>query len=286
MGSDLHFLVVDGYSKEGRAGLEAGGATTAGMLYRQMLEHHSPGCTVDILYPADPGVSLPAGTALESYDGLAWTGSSLTVWKETDPDVLPQLELAKEAFRQQVPSFGSCWAAQIGIVAAGGRCVAHPFGREMGIARKIELTSEGRAHPLYMGKTTVFDAFISHDDEITHLPPGALCLASNSYTRVQAVSITHQGGVMWAIQYHPEYDLHQLARLMHCRTEKLITLGFFQDQPDAARYIQRLESLHQSPDRKDLAWQLGVDADVMNPDVRQIEVRNWIDHLVIPNRKK
>ena len=136
-----------------------------------------------------------------------------------------------------------------------------------------------------MGKTTVFDAFISHDDEITHLPPGALCLASNSYTRVQAVSITHQGGVMWAIQYHPEYDLHQLARLMHCRTEKLIGLGFFQDQQDAARYIQRLESLHQSPGRKDLAWQLGIDADVMNPDVRQIEVRNWIDHLVIPGRK-
>ena len=163
MGSDLHFLVVDGYSKEGRAGLEAGGATTAGVLYRQMLEHHSPGCTVDILYPTDPGVSLPAGTALESYDGLAWTGSSLTVWKDADPDVLPQIELAKEAFRQQVPSFGSCWAAQIGIVAAGGRCVAHPFGREMGIARKIELTVEGRAHPLYTGKSTVFDAFISHD---------------------------------------------------------------------------------------------------------------------------
>ena len=208
----------------------------------------------------------------------------LTVWKEADSNVLPQLELAKEAFRQQVPSFGSCWAAQIGIVAAGGRCVAHPFGREMGIARKIELTAEGRAHPLYIGKTTVFDAFISHDDEITHLPPGALCLASNRYTRVQAVSITHQGGVMWAIQYHPEYDLHELARLMHCRTEKLIELGFFQNQPDAVRYIQRLESLHQSPDRKDLAWQLGIDADVMNPDARQIEVRNWIDHLVIPNR--
>jgi GMP synthase (glutamine-hydrolysing) len=90
---------------------------------------------------------------------------------------------------------------------------------------------------------------------------------------------------MWAIQYHPEYDLHELARLMHCRSGKLIELGFFQDQADAARYIQRLESLHQAPDRKDLAWQLGIDADVMNPDVRQIEVRNWIDHLVIPNRK-
>ena len=285
MASDLHFLVVDGYNKEGRTELTAGGASTAGALYRQMLQRHSPGCTVDILYPSDPGVSLPVGTAVESYDGLAWTGSSLTVWKEADPDVLPQLELAKEAFRRQVPSFGSCWAAQIGIVAAGGRCVAHPFGREMGIARKIELTVDGRAHPLYTGKKSVFDAFISHDDEITHLPPGALCLASNSYTRVQAVSITHQGGVMWAVQYHPEYDLHELARLMHCRTEKLIELGFFRSLSDAANYIQRLELLHQSPERKDLAWQLGIDLDVINPDVREIEVRNWIRHLVIPNRK-
>ena len=148
MASDLHFLVVDGYNKEGREELTAGGASTAGALYRQMLQRHSPGCTVDILYPSDPGVSLPVGTAVESYDGLAWTGSSLTVWKEADPDVLPQLELAKEAFRRQVPSLGSCWAAQIGVVAAGGRCGAHPFGREMGIARKIELTIEGRAHPL------------------------------------------------------------------------------------------------------------------------------------------
>ncbi len=36
--------------------------------------------------------------------------------------------------------------------------------------------------------------------------------------------------------------------------------------------------------RKDLAWQLGADADVMNPDVRKIEIHSWMDHLVIPNR--
>ena len=127
MASDLHFLVVDGYNKEGRAGLTAGGATTAGVLYRQMLQRHSPGCTVDILYPSDPGVSIPVGTEVESYDGLAWTGSSLTVWRDADPDVLPQLELAKEAFRRQVPSFGSCWAAQIGVVAAGGAVLRTPL---------------------------------------------------------------------------------------------------------------------------------------------------------------
>ena len=225
MSTEPHFLVVDGYSREGREDLAAGGATTAGELYRKMLESVSPGCTVDVIYPADPGVSLPVGTALEQYDGLAWTGSSLTVWKADDPNVIPQIELMKSAYRHRVPSFGSCWAVQIGAVAAGGRCVAHPYGREMGIARKIFLTAEGQGHPLYHGKPAVFDAFISHDDEVTHLPPGAVCLASNAYTRVQAVAITHQGGVLWAVQYHPEYDLHELARLMHCRTQKLIGLS-------------------------------------------------------------
>jgi len=281
MSSNPTFLVIDGYSREGREGLEAGGATTAGQLYRKMLQHCSPGCHVDIVYPADPGVSLPCGAALGSYDGLAWTGSSLTIWKE-DPAVTPQIELMKAAYDEKVPSFGSCWAAQIGVVAAGGRCVAHPDGREMGFARKISLTDAGRAHPLYAGKPSVFDAFISHDDEVTHLPPGAVCLAANNYTSVQAVAITHKGGTMWAVQYHPEYDLHEMARLMYCRTEKLISLGFFKDYEDAQAYIDKLEALHENPERKDLSWQLGVDADVMNEDVRHVEVRNWIEQLVIP----
>ncbi len=286
MSTEPHFLVVDGYSRAGREDLEAGGATTAGLLYREMLFRLSPGCTVDVIYPADPGVRLPDGAGLESYDGLAWTGSSLTVWKENDPDVIPQIELMKAAYRYQVPSFGSCWAAQIGAVAAGGRCVAHPYGREMGIARKVSLTPEGRGHPMYQGKPTVFDAFISHDDEVTHLPAGGLCLASNTYTRVQALSIIHQGGVIWAVQYHPEYDLHELARLIHCRTQKLVGLSFFVDEADAANYVARLEALHQDPTRKDLAWQLGIDSDLMNADVRTLEVRNWIEQLVLPGMRR
>jgi GMP synthase (glutamine-hydrolysing) len=284
--ADPHFLVIDGYTKAGRDDLEAGGATTAGVLYRAMLERWAPGCTVDILHPTDPGSTLPTGADLGSYDGLAWTGSSLTIWKSDDPNVAPQLELMKAAFEASIPSFGSCWAAQIGVVAAGGRCVAHPWGREMGIARKIRLTDVGRGHPMYVGKPTVFDAFISHDDEVTHLPPGAECLASNAYTRLQAVSVHHRGGLLWAVQYHPEYDLHELARLTHCRTDKLVGLGFFQGPADARVYIDDLEALHADPSRKDLAWRLGIDADVMSPDVRQIEVRNWIEQLVRPAMRR
>ena len=175
---------------------------------------------------------------------------------------------------------------QIAVVAAGGQVQANPNGREMGIARKIELTPEGRAHPMYEGKSNVFNAFTSHDDEITHLPPGAVVLSRNPWTKVQSVSVTHQGGTFWGLQYHPEYDLHELARLAFCRIPKLIRHGFFRNEAAALSYIDDLEALHEDPSRKDIAWKLGIDADVMNEDVRLCEVRNWVNRLVLPKMKR
>ena len=281
----LRLLVIDGYRRDGRESLVAAGATTAGKLYERMLLDCHADASVDIVHPADPGSALPRGAALADYDGIAWTGSSLTVYKNEDPAVRPQVEFARAAFEAGIPSFGSCWAAQIAVVAAGGRCAANPRGREMGIARKIVLTDDGRGHPLFFGKPRVFDAFISHEDEITHLPSGALNLAGNAYSTVQAVSVTHRGGVFWAVQYHPEYDLHELARLTFARVDRLVGMGFFADSDAAHDYVNKLEALHQDPSRRDLAWLLGVDDDVMNADVRRVEVRNWIEHLVLPRKR-
>ena len=275
------FLVIDGYNKEARAELAAGGAGQGANLYAAMLKKCLPEAESDIVYPADPGTSLPRGAALDQYAGIAWTGCSLTIYDD-DPRVGPQIELARAAYESKVPSFGSCWAAQMAVVAAGGIVRANPRGREMGLARKIALTPEGRGHPLYVGKATVFDAFISHVDEITHLPPGGVLLASNAFTHVQAVSVVHKGGTFWGLQYHPEYDLHELARLTWCRIDKLVSLGFFADRAAGESYVNLLETLHQDPSRKDIAWLLGIDDDVMNDDVRLVEVRNWIDRLVLP----
>jgi GMP synthase (glutamine-hydrolysing) len=283
MGKGPKFLVLDGYSKAGREDLRAGGASTAGELYERMLKKCTPGgeAHVDIVYPADPDASLSKGASIAQYDGIAWTGSSLTVF-EPGPTVTPQIEFAREAFEAKVPSFGSCWAAQIAVVAAGGSCARNPKGREMFLARKIGLTSNGRSHPLYRGKKGVFDAWISHDDEITHLPSGAQILASNDFTHVQSVSVTYKGGDFWGLQYHPEYDVHEMARLIYCRREKLSKLGFFKDVDAGDNFVNDLEALHQDPTRKDIAWRIGIDDDVMNDDIRLMEVRNWIELLVLP----
>jgi GMP synthase (glutamine-hydrolysing) len=275
------FLIIDGYKKAARDELAAAGATMAGDQYSAMLKQACPGAECDILFPCDPGAAIPAGGDLAGYDGIAWTGCSLTVFEDT-PEVGSQISLARTAFEAGVPGFGSCWAAQIAVVAAGGVCRPNPNGREMGIARKIELTPEGRGHPMYEGKASVFDAFISHVDEITHVPPGSVVLSGNAFTRVQSVSVVHGPGVFWGLQYHPEYDLREMARLTWCRIDKLKQLGFFKDRQAGEDYVTLLETLYQDPSRQDLAWMLGVDDDVMNEGVRRLEVRNWVERLVIP----
>ncbi len=281
MSREPRFLVVDGYAKAGRAELAAGGASMAGELYAAMLRGFVPKAEVDTVFPSDAGATLPSGAALDQYDGIGWTGCSLTVFDD-DERVKRQIEFCRAAFDAGVPSFGSCWALQIAVVAAGGVCRANPRGREMGIARKVYLTPEGRAHPMYAGKPTVFDAFISHVDEVTHLPSGAVLLASNQFTHIQAACVTLGTGIFWGLQYHPEYDLHEMARLIYCRRAKLTDLGFFRDEDRALAYVDQLEVLHQDPSRYDIAWALGLDDDVMRPEIRQCEVGNWISQQVLP----
>jgi GMP synthase (glutamine-hydrolysing) len=277
----LRFLVVDGYTVEGRADLRAGGASEAGWLYRDMLKRSSPvGAESDIVYPADTGFRFPD---IKGYDGVAWTGCSLCIYSEEER-VLRQIEFARHMYELGIPMFGSCWSIQIAAVAAGGKCGLNPKGREMGIARKIHLTPEGRSHPMYEGKPAVFDAFISHNDEVTHPPPVSAVLAGNSWTQIQGLSVTHKKGQFWAVQYHPEYDLHELARLTNCRKKVLTSKGFFKSEADADAYIEDLEALHKDPKRFDLAWKYAIDTDVLAEDVRCVEVRNWIRKQVMPYR--
>jgi GMP synthase (glutamine-hydrolysing) len=47
-----------------------------------------------------------------------------------------------------------------------------------------------------------------------------------------------------------------------------------------------MEALHAEPQRKDLRWQLVIDDDVLDPHIRTIEFRNWIQHLILPRAAK
>jgi len=272
----LRLLVLDAYDTAGRAALQGAGASLAGELYRRLLHELAPDARIDVAAHGASGFAPPA--ALDCYDGIAWTGSNLTVHRDT-PAVRQQLDFARAAFAAGVPSFGSCWAVHIAVTATGGRCAANPRGREFGVARKIFLTDAGRAHPMFAGKPLAFDALASHEDEVVAVGPTTTVLAGNDFSAVQAVEVRHGRGVFWAVQYHPEYELLDVAQLGVLRAPQLIEQGFFAGPDDARTFLRELEELHADPARRDLAYRLAVGGDILDPRVRTREVRNWLDHL-------
>lgn len=274
-----NLLILDGYDRPGRQGLDKAGCTRAGTLYETMIRRFLPSANITILHPADADEQIPQSTSLSDFDAALWTGSSLTIYHDT-PEVVRQVALFRALSKAGVPGFGSCWALQIAALAAGGTCGLNPRGREFGIARKIALTDIGRTHPLYEGKPAVFDAFTSHFDEVATLPPGATLLAGNHITPIQAAIIERDGTPFWSVQYHPEYDLAEIAALTRFRMDGLVKEGRFASHETANSFVADLEALHTDPTRLDISWRLGIDEDVMDVNIRTREVKNWVEAIL------
>ena len=113
-------------------------------------------------------------------------------------------------------------------VAAGGKVEKTSNPREIGLARKITLTDQGVSHEMFTGKEKVFDALASHSDVVTELPDGAVVLAINNNCAVQAMALEYNSTFFWGTQYHQDYTLYEVSRLMRVRQKALISEGFFE----------------------------------------------------------
>lgn len=275
-------LVCEGNTAEARAAQVAVGGTVMSDGYADLLRRLIPEAVVDICYPADPGANLPIG-GLESYDGVTITGSALNVY-DGGPEIDRQIELARAVLKSETPLFGSCWGLQVITVAAGGAVRANPKGREIGIGRSIALTKEGRDHPMYSGKASVFDAVTVHLDEVETLAPGSTVLATNAQSDVQAAEIRQDGAVAWAVQYHPEFTLGDMAAIVRRYGRRLIKEGLFADEAARDAYVADLQTLDREPDNKPLAWRYGIDSTVLDKGVRTTEIANWLSQQVFPVR--
>ncbi len=276
----LSFLIIDGYPEPARDKLREAGMKLAGELYVDMLLTAVPDASYDMLFAGDPIDGPPR--PLQDYDGILWTGTNATIYHLHEPHVVKMIELGRAGYASGTPQFGTCWGLQMAAVAAGGKVSKNPRGREMGIARKISLSDAGKGHPFMAGKPAVFDAFISHYDEVVEVPPGGVVLAGNEFTRIQALAVEHDGGAFWAVQYHPEYNLAEMARLTVARAQRLLNEDFVRDRAEIDRLVAGMEALAAEPDRKDLRWQLAIDDDVLDAGIRQAEFRNYIRGLVEP----
>jgi GMP synthase (glutamine-hydrolysing) len=280
-----HLLVIEGNSPQTMAEHVAVGGTPASKGYSDLLRELLPGASVDTCYPGDPAATLPEGEALAGYDGIAITGSSLHIYNG-GTEVMRQIDLVRTALGTGTPIFGSCWGLQVITAAAGGAVRKNPKGREIGFGRGIRLTEAGRKHPMYVGKLDVFNAPTVHLDEVEALPPGATLLATNTMSSVQAAEIRTNGSVAWAVQYHPEYPLRELAAIVRRIGARLIGEGFFADEAGVEGFEQDLDALDRDPECKRLAWLHGISRNVLDRKLRVSEVANWIEFQVLPMRVK
>ena len=278
-------LVIEGNTPETMAEHVAFGGVPASQGYAGLLRELLPGAAVDICYPADPAAALPAGAALEGYDGIAITGSSLHIYSGAPP-VTRQIDLVRTALATGTPLFGSCWGLQVITVAAGGQVRRNPKGREIGFGRGIRLTEAGRRHPMYAGKVEVFNAPTFHLDEVETLPPGATVLATNAMSAVQAVEIARNGSVAWAVQYHPEYPLRELAAIARRTGINWWTKAFSSTRRTSSAFADDLDLLDRDPGCKRLSWRYGISHNVLDKRLRASEVANWIEFQVLPQRVK
>ena len=96
----------------------------------------------------------------------------------------------------------------------GGTCRAAPAGREDGMARGLTLSAAAGLHPMMQGRDPVFAAVCVHRDEVHTLPPGAVVLAGNNHSKVQAMVYEQDGICFWGSQYHPEYSARYVGEIL------------------------------------------------------------------------
>jgi GMP synthase (glutamine-hydrolysing) len=261
MPKPLRFLVAESEPPQARESRRESVGRSSGETYVDTLCFLEPQAVYHRVKPADRGAALPDQSELQSYDAVFMTGSPLHLYQDT-PETRREVELMRAVFAAGAPSFGSCAGLQVATVAAGGTVRPSRRGREAGFARRITLSDAGHNHPLLAGRPVSFDAPAFHSDEVETLPEGGTLLAFNTITEAQAVEIRHGPGVFWGVQYHPELDLYEVAGALRRQSDQLVGEGYASSPEALEKYASVVEALHHAPNRKDLAWLLGLDEQV------------------------
>ncbi|MGD9560330.1 MAG: glutamine-hydrolyzing GMP synthase [Oscillospiraceae bacterium] len=123
--------------------------------------------------------------------GIIFTGGPASVYAPDAPDIDPAV------YTLGVPILGICYGAQLMAQALGGKVERQPR-QEFG---KVEITAGAGL----VGKVVAKDvAWMSHNDQITQLPPGFAVTATSATCPYAAIENAQQH--LYAVQFHPEVE--------------------------------------------------------------------------------
>jgi len=268
-------LMVDGYDYEGWKSLHDANCIDAFEHYSNTLNSLSKNLNITTIHPGKKNEFLPIGVSLNDFDGIVWTGSSLNIYDGTQP-IIRQIELAKQTLKCNTKIFGSCWGLQVYVVAAGGTVIKSPNGREMVIARNIELNELGQNHKMYYKKSKKFDALCSHLDEIETIPDSSKTLCSNQHSKIQGLSFKINNAEFWGTQYHPEFNFNILSRILIARKSILVDENIFKNHNHADKVISNMEDIIEN---KSNGEYLKIGEDILNKSIRNKELENWLNYI-------
>lgn len=276
----LRFLVAESEPPSDRSRRRASVGRSSGESLIAVMRSIVDDAAYERLAPTDSTTPLPDADALAAYDAVLLSGSPLHVY-EASTEAERLLAFMRNVFASGTPSFGSCAGLQVAVAAAGGR-VRKADRREAGFARRLWRTPAGQGHPLLHGRPPAWDAPTVHGDEVDTLPDGAVALAANAACAVQAAEVKVGEGVFWGVQYHPEITLGEVASALRRDASSLVEAGFAHRSSDVEDHAAAIDLLDHGPGRSDLAWRLGLDAEVTDPHRRSRELGNFVAHLVRP----
>lgn len=262
----MKLLIVEGNNKETRTKMHNSGVISNHVLFQKMLKILEPNAQTAVVFPADNEKDLPSSKDLKKYDGVMWTGSALSVSDRT-PTVNQQLNFGEAVFKSGTPLYGSCWGMQIATVVGGGKVAPCSNGLEIGLTKPITLSKASKQSPFFIHRENNYRALCVHSDEVVELPENAIILASNSHSKVQAMTFKYKNSQFFGVQYHPEFRAKDIALISSLRADKLVGNGFF----SAKKEVEELSFK--------LSEQIDLPHEVVNYQLHTQEIRSWLNYI-------
>lgn len=278
----LHILVVSSETPDQQNARRRRSGMASHETYAETLREMAGDCAIEDTSCVDGRTDMPPGR-LRDFDGIVFAGSPIQMHEDT-PEVRHAARFMASVFEAGPPSFGSCAGLQIAAVAAGGTVRPRRTEMEAGFSRGIVATPAGRDHPMLSGRAGAWDAPAMHSAIVDRLPAGGTCLAGTRHVPNEAAEIRSASGVFWGVQYHPELALGEIADALRGQSSALVDQGLAQDRAAVDRYAGDLDMLEASPGRQDLAWQLGLDAEVIDIRRRRREIENFLGWIADARR--
>lgn len=154
-----------------------------------------------------------SGSIRSAYEDFAWKQALHAIFDEV-------LRLRKKAY-------AVCFGAQFLAYHLGAPVSKNPKGVEFGMIN-VCLSEEGKRDLLFKPFVKEQCLFATHNDYIEKTPDGAVLLASNEMTPVQAFRY----GEVLATQFHSDIPMETARKLLQKRKEQYLASGFIKSESD------------------------------------------------------